>query len=120
MIRRPASASWSVTTHCPTATSRSSAAAVATKTSSADYEIMFPNDAIYRGFLYQQLPAPPKTVGTSADIQALTVKAFERNHLLGARLPVDGWHGPMPGQWAADQFWQADCTTAKNPSFHSR
>ena len=72
----------------------------------ADYEIMFPNDAIYRGFLYQQLPAPPKTVGTSADIQALTVKVFERHHLLGARLPVDGWPGPTPGQWAADRFWQ--------------
>jgi superfamily I DNA/RNA helicase len=72
----------------------------------ADYEIMFPNDALYRGFLYQQLPAPPKTVGTFADIQALTVKAFERNHLLGARLPVNGWHGPTPGQWAADRFWQ--------------
>ena len=72
----------------------------------ADYDIMFPNDAIYRGFLYQQLPAPPKTVGTYADIQALTVKAFERNHLLGARLPIDGWPGPTPGQWAADRFWQ--------------
>jgi superfamily I DNA/RNA helicase len=72
----------------------------------ADYEIMFPNDAIYRGFLYQQLPAPPKTVGTVADIEALTVKAFERNFLLGARLPADGWPGPTPGQWAADRFWQ--------------
>ena len=72
----------------------------------ADYEIMFPNDAIYRGFLYQKLPAPPKTVGIYADIQALTVKAFERNHLLGARLPVDGWPSPTPGQWAADRFWQ--------------
>jgi superfamily I DNA/RNA helicase len=25
-----------------------------------DYAIMFPNDAAYRGFLQQQLPAPPK------------------------------------------------------------
>ena len=72
----------------------------------ADYEIMFPNDAIYRRFLCQRLPASPKTVGTSADVQALTVKAFERNHLLGARLAVDGWHDPTPGQWAADRFWQ--------------
>jgi hypothetical protein len=38
---------------------------------------MFPNDAIYRRFLYQRLPAPPKTVGTSADIQALKlVRSF--------------------------------------------
>jgi hypothetical protein len=81
---------------------------------------MFPKDVIYRGFLYQQLPAPPKTVGTYADIQALTVKAFERNHLLGARLPVDGWPSSTPSQWAAVGYGKARCTTAKNPSFHSR
>jgi superfamily I DNA/RNA helicase len=71
-----------------------------------DYEILFPNDAAYRGFLQQELPAPPRDVGTYADIQALTVRAFERIHLLGARLPVAGWIKPTPGQWAADYFWR--------------
>lgn len=72
-----------------------------------DYEIMPTNDALYRGFLQQQVGAPPKDVGTYADIQALTVKAFERKHLLGSPLPIEGWPEPTPAQWAADRFWQS-------------
>lgn len=78
-----------------------------------DYELMFPNDLAYRGFLQQQLGAPPASVGTYADIQALTVKAFERTHLLGAPLPIDGWQTPTPGQWAADRFWQSSLHEGK-------
>jgi len=72
-----------------------------------DYEIMWTNDTLYRGFLQQQLREPPKGVGTYADIQALTIKAFERIHLLGSRLPIDGWAKPTLTQWAADRFWQS-------------
>src|SRR5262249_11774055 len=74
---------------------------------SPDYEIMLTNDALYRGFLQQQVGAPPKDVGTYADIQALTVKTFERKHLLGSPLPLKGWEKPTPAQWAADRFWQS-------------
>ncbi|MGB8840372.1 MAG: UvrD-helicase domain-containing protein, partial [Aliidongia sp.] len=70
-----------------------------------DYEIMPTSDALYRGFLQQQVGAPPKDVGTYADIQALTVKAFERKHLLGSPIPIEGWPTPTPAQWAADHFW---------------
>jgi superfamily I DNA/RNA helicase len=74
---------------------------------SPDYEIMFPTDRGYRDFLQQSLGAPPKSVGTYADIMALTVKQFERRHLFGSPLPVDGWSEPSPGEWAADQYWQS-------------
>ncbi|MGE3832127.1 MAG: UvrD-helicase domain-containing protein [Parvibaculaceae bacterium] len=74
---------------------------------SPDYEIMFPTDRGYRDFLQQTLDAPPKSVGTYADIMALTVKRFERRHLFGSPLPVDGWSEPSPGEWAADQYWQS-------------
>ena len=69
-----------------------------------DYEIMWTNDDLYRGFLTQQVGAPPHTVGTYADLQAISVKKFERHLLLGAPLPIDS--GASAGLWAADQFWQ--------------
>ena len=72
-----------------------------------NYEIMWTNDDLFRGFLQQQLGAPPPGVGTMADIQAITVKPFERDHLVGRSLPVDGWARPTPAQWAADRFWQS-------------
>lgn len=72
-----------------------------------DYEIMWTNDDLFRGFLQQQVGAPPPEIGTMADIQAITVKAFERHHLVGRPLPVEGWPKPTPAQWAADRFWQS-------------
>jgi superfamily I DNA/RNA helicase len=71
-----------------------------------DYEIMWTNDTLFRGFLSQQVGAPPPHIGTFADVQAISVKAFERHHLVGSPLPVDGWPDPSVGQWAADRFWQ--------------
>jgi superfamily I DNA/RNA helicase len=71
-----------------------------------DYEIIFPNDRDYRDFLYQQ-------VGTYADLQAIAVKTFERRHLVGSPLPVDGWAKPTPGQWAADRYWQTSLHEGK-------
>ena len=72
---------------------------------------MWTNDALYRGFLTQQVGAPPATTGTYADIQAIGTKQFEHQLLLGAPLPADGWATPTVGQWAADQFWQASLHT---------
>ena len=72
-----------------------------------DYEIFQTNDALYRGFLQQQVGAPPPQIGQRADIDALTVKTFERVHLLGSPLPIKGWATPTPAQWAADRFWQS-------------
>ena len=80
---------------------------------SPDYEIMFPNDRSYRNFLQQWLPAPPNTVGSYADIMALSVKRFERHYLFGSVLPVDGWTEPSPGEWAADQYWQSSLRSDK-------
>jgi superfamily I DNA/RNA helicase len=76
-----------------------------------DYEILNPYDPMYRGqffadFLYRQVGSPPSSVGTYADIQAIATKTFERRHLVGSPLPLDGWVNPSPSQWAADRFWQ--------------
>ena len=70
------------------------------------YEVMFPNERSYRDFL-QSLGGPPKSVGSYADIMALTVERFVRHYLFGSTLPVDGWPEPSPGEWAVDQYWQS-------------
>lgn len=72
-----------------------------------DYEIIFPGERDFRDFLQVQLGSPPSSVGTYADLQAITVKNFEQRHLVGSRLPVNGWSSPTPGQWAADQYLQS-------------
>lgn len=69
------------------------------------YEIAFPKEREIRGFL-EELGTPPTAVGSLADVRALTVRQFEQNHLLGRRLPADGWANPTLGQWAAAQFWE--------------
>ncbi len=80
---------------------------------SPDYEIMFPTDRGYRDYLQNSLGAPPKSVGTYADIMSLTVKRFERRYLFGSPLPVDGWSDPSPGEWAADRYWQSSLRGGK-------
>lgn len=72
----------------------------------SDYDIMFPGDRDYQDFLSQQVGTPPASVGTYADIQAVSVKTFERRNLVGAPLPMEVWPQPTPAQWAADKFWQ--------------
>ena len=59
-----------------------------------DYEIIFPGERDFRDFLQNQLGAPPASVGTYADLQAIAVKSFERRHLVGTRLPTGGWSNP--------------------------
>jgi superfamily I DNA/RNA helicase len=72
-----------------------------------DYEIMWTNYDLFADFLQRQVGLPPPDIGTMADTQAITVKAFERHHLVGRPLPVDGWRKPTPTEWAADRFWQS-------------
>jgi superfamily I DNA/RNA helicase len=71
-----------------------------------DYEIMQTNDAMYQRFL-AQVGIPPTNIGRRSDIEAIATKVFERIHLFGAPLPIDGWLSPTPAQWAADRFWQS-------------
>jgi superfamily I DNA/RNA helicase len=74
---------------------------------------MFPTDRGYRDYLQQSLGAPPRSVGTYADIMALSVKHFERRHLFGSPLTIDGWSEPSPGQWAAQQYWESSLRGGK-------
>lgn len=71
-----------------------------------DYEIVFPGDRDYRDFLSRQVGVPPTSIGTYEDLQAISVKAFERHHLFGSPLPVEGWPLLTPVQWAVSRFWQ--------------
>lgn len=71
-----------------------------------DYEITFPKDREYREFLTRGAGPPPASVGSHADIRAIPVKSFERRHVVGSPLPVNGWAQPTHTEWAADRFWQ--------------
>ncbi len=68
------------------------------------YEILLTNFRLYERFL-NTLGPPPTAIGIRADIEALTVKAFERTHLLGAPLANDPPTNMTPPQWAANRFW---------------
>lgn len=70
-----------------------------------DYEIATHNERDFREFLHE-LPTPPAIIGTKNDVREIGPKTFERRHLIGLPLPVDGWPAPTVGQWAADAFWQ--------------
>ncbi|WP_448724126.1 UvrD-helicase domain-containing protein [Pseudomonas farris] len=72
-----------------------------------DYDITSYYERDYKDFLFQEVGLPPATVGTRADLRAIGPKTFERSHLLGQPLPIDGWSCPTVGHWAADWFWQA-------------
>ncbi|MFC5423160.1 UvrD-helicase domain-containing protein [Bosea eneae] len=72
-----------------------------------DYEIMWTNYDLFSEFLRRQVGSPPASIGTRAEIQAIGVNAFERRHLVGRPLSVEGWVRPTPAQWAAGRFWQS-------------
>ena len=71
-----------------------------------DYEIMQKKVHEYRNFLHD-VGAPPSSVGRLDDIMSLESGTFERTHLIGKPLPVDGWPVPTPAEWAADRFWNS-------------
>jgi superfamily I DNA/RNA helicase len=70
-----------------------------------DYEIAQARDPIVRDFLRSL--APPVSVGTYADIMAITVKGFEKQWVVPLPLASRPVAKPSPGAWAADQFWEA-------------
>ena len=71
-----------------------------------NYEILMPNSRMYENF-FRELGDPPSLVGTRADLMALNTRTFERNHLIGQPLPVDGsWHRTV-AHWAAGRFWHS-------------
>lgn len=70
-----------------------------------DYEIAQARDPIVRDFLRSL--APPASVGTYADIMAITVKGFEKQWVVPLPLASRPVAKPSPGAWAADQFWEA-------------
>ena len=71
-----------------------------------NYEIVFPIERDYQDFLYQQVGTPPASIGTDADLQAISGKTFERHFLLGSPLPEGGMSHSTTGEWAADCFWR--------------
>ncbi|MCK1440450.1 ATP-dependent helicase [Bradyrhizobium sp. 15] len=70
-----------------------------------DYEIARARDPIVRDFLRSL--APPASVGTYADIMAITVKGFEKQWVVPLPLASRPVAKLSPGVWAADQFWDA-------------
>ncbi|EJW10845.1 ATP-dependent DNA helicase pcrA [Rhodovulum sp. PH10] len=53
-----------------------------------------------------ELLSPPAAVGTKRDIIAISVKTFEKDHLVAAPLALTPLGSPSPAQWAAREFWQ--------------
>ena len=70
-----------------------------------DYEITTHTERDFREYLHD-LPPPPAVIGTRNDVREIGSKTFERRHLLGSPLPVEGWPDPTVAQWAADAFWR--------------
>ncbi len=71
-----------------------------------DYDVVTQSrDPIFRDFLRSL--SPPASVGTYADIMALSVKTFEKRWIVSLPLSSRPVANPSPGEWAADQFWQA-------------
>ncbi|WP_257169692.1 UvrD-helicase domain-containing protein [Bradyrhizobium sp. SRS-191] len=71
-----------------------------------DYDVVTQSrDSILRDF-FRSL-SPPASVGTVTDIMALSVKTFEKRWIVSRPLSSRPVANPSPGEWAADQFWQA-------------
>lgn len=71
----------------------------------SDYEVAQARDPIVREFLRSL--APPASVGTYADIMAVSVKSFEKRCVVASPLSERPLVKPLPGAWAGEQFWRA-------------
>jgi superfamily I DNA/RNA helicase len=71
----------------------------------ADYEIAQARDPLIREFLRSL--SPPASVGTHADIMAISVKNFEKTFVVAAPLSEQLLANPSPGEWAGRQFWRS-------------
>ena len=69
-----------------------------------NYQIAQARDPIIRNFL--QGLAPPASVGSYADIVALSVKTFEKDCVVAFPLSEQPLAKPSPCMWAGAQLWQ--------------
>ncbi len=71
-----------------------------------DYEVLDVTRARVSGF-FSTVGSPPAEIGARADIMALKVGDFERDHLIRRRLSSAGWTARTPGGWAAGEYWRS-------------
>lgn len=70
-----------------------------------DYEIGQARDPIVREFLRSL--ATPVSVGTYADIMAISVKGFEKRCVVASPLSENSLIKPSPAAWAGVEFWHS-------------
>lgn len=70
----------------------------------SDYGILFPKKDHWADFLERAGFAQDNPFGAAA-VQSLSVKYFERRHVLDERLPETGWSPVSAGKWAGQRFW---------------
>ncbi|MDR6419962.1 superfamily I DNA/RNA helicase [Paraburkholderia phenoliruptrix] len=83
----------------------------------SDYQFFQPSDRLYRDFL-DNGDDIPRHIGHPNQVAAIPPRAFEKTHLLGAPLPVDGITPDTVPMWAANRFWQS-ALRSSNGSFLS-
>ncbi len=71
-----------------------------------DYRIFYPNDRQYRAFLDNGKDIP-RDIGYANQVASIPPRVFEKSHLLGTPLPVDGISPHTVPMWAANRYWQS-------------
>ncbi|AEF88864.1 UvrD/REP helicase [Delftia sp. Cs1-4] len=69
-----------------------------------DYGILFPKRAHWEDFLDRASSSLTKPESQAA-VRALSVKDFERRHVLAEPIPEAGWPTNTAGRWAGQRFW---------------
>ena len=72
----------------------------------ADYEILFPTRNTFPDFI-EGLSLSERDPVKRAKIQAIQRLTFEKKHILGSPLPVDGIEPKNAASWAAKKWWEA-------------
>lgn len=72
---------------------------------SPDYKIYFPDYKTFPGFL-NSLPSPPEEIGTLAEVKGINQTYFERDHVVGAPLPINGFNPQTVEEWATSVWWE--------------
>ncbi|MEM5366461.1 ATP-dependent helicase [Paraburkholderia azotifigens] len=78
----------------------------------SDYQFFQPSDRLYRNFL-DNGDDIPRHIGHANQVAAIRPRVFEKTHLLGAPLPVDGIAPDTVPMWAANRFWQSALRSSK-------
>lgn len=69
-----------------------------------NYEIAFTNFTVVQATI--QAMNPPKEIGKKADVMAIAIRTFERDHLVAATLSLDPLPNPTVEQWVSREFWR--------------